>query len=219
MSTSNCCFLTCIQIPQEAGQVAWYSQFFQNFPQFVVIHTVKDFVIVNKTEVDVFLELSCFFNDPTDVGNLISGSSAISKSSLNNKSLKIFIYRWYGDRYRCIEIQTYMEIKHNVVSVRNYFYPYICFMCKKRAQNTWGKLKLGMNMQLDVMIFEEISFWHHLRFSMGFPGGSDGKASACNAGDPGSFLGSGRSPGEGNVLKNIGMFIKTWDHPAGALDL
>ena len=83
MSGSNCCFLTCIQISQEAGQVVWYSHLFQNFPQFGVIHTVKDFGIVNKAEVDIFLELSHFFNDPTDVGNLISDSSAFSKSSLN----------------------------------------------------------------------------------------------------------------------------------------
>ena len=83
MSSSNCCFLTCIQIFQEAGQVVWYSHLFQNFPQFIVIHTVKGFGIVNKAERDVILELSCFFNDPTDVGNLISGSSAFSKISLN----------------------------------------------------------------------------------------------------------------------------------------
>ena len=61
----------------------WYSHLFQNFPQFIVIHTVKDFGIVNKAEIDVFLELSCFFNDSADVGNLISGSSAFSKTSLN----------------------------------------------------------------------------------------------------------------------------------------
>ena len=85
MFSSNCCFLTCIQISQEAGQVVWYSHLSKNFPQFIVIHTVKGFGIVNKTEVDVFLELSCFFDDPTDVGNLISGSSAFSKSSLNMK--------------------------------------------------------------------------------------------------------------------------------------
>ena len=83
MSSSNCCFLTCIQISQEAGQVVWYSQLFQNFPQFIVIHTVKGFGIGNKSEIDVFLELSCFFDDPADVGNLISGSSAFSKTSLN----------------------------------------------------------------------------------------------------------------------------------------
>ena len=63
--------------------MVWYSHLYQNFPQFIVIHTVKDFGIVNKAEVDIFLELSHFFNDPTDVGNLISDSSAFSKSSLN----------------------------------------------------------------------------------------------------------------------------------------
>ena len=63
--------------------MVWYSNLFQNFPQFVVIHTVKDFGIVNNTKVDVFLELPCFFDGPTDVGNLISGSSAFSKSSSN----------------------------------------------------------------------------------------------------------------------------------------
>ena len=83
MSSSNYCFLTCIQISQEAGQVVWYSHLFQNFPQFLVIHTVKGFGVVNKAEIDVFLELSSFFDDPADVGNLISGSSAFSKTSLN----------------------------------------------------------------------------------------------------------------------------------------
>ena len=83
MSSSNCCFLTCIQVSQEAGQVVWYSHLFQNFLQFIVIHTVKDFGVVNKAEIDVFLELSCFFHDPVDVGNLISGSSAFSETSLN----------------------------------------------------------------------------------------------------------------------------------------
>ena len=81
MSRSNCCFLTCIPISQEAGQVVWYSHLFQNFPQFIVTHTVKGFGVVNKAEVNVFLELSCFFHDPADVGNLISGSSAFSKTS------------------------------------------------------------------------------------------------------------------------------------------
>ena len=81
MSGSNCCFLTCIQISQ--GQVVWYSHLFQNFPQLIVIHTVKGFGIVNKAELDVFLELSSFFHDPADVGNLISGFSAFSKTSLN----------------------------------------------------------------------------------------------------------------------------------------
>ena len=83
MYSSNCCFLTCIQISQEAGQVVWYSPLLKNFPQFFVIHTVKGFGVVDKVEVDIFLELSRFFDDPLDVGNLISGSSAFSKSSLN----------------------------------------------------------------------------------------------------------------------------------------
>ena len=72
-----------MQISQEADQVVWYSHLLKNCPQFLVIHTVKGFGIVNKTETDVFLELSCFFDDPTDVGNLISGSSAFLKTSLN----------------------------------------------------------------------------------------------------------------------------------------
>ena len=88
MSGSNCYFLTYIQISQEAGQVVWYSHPFKNFPQFVVIHTVKGFGIANKAEVDVFLDLSHFFNDPADVGNLISGSSAFSKSSCHGNSQK-----------------------------------------------------------------------------------------------------------------------------------
>ena len=67
MSSSNCCFLTCIQISQEADQMVWYSHLFQNFPQFIVIHTVKGFGIVNKAEIDVFLELSCFLDDSQDV--------------------------------------------------------------------------------------------------------------------------------------------------------
>ena len=78
-----CCFLTCIQVSQEAGEVVWYSHLFQNFPQCVVIHTVKGFGIVSKAEIDVFLELSCFFKDLANVDNLNSGSSAFSKTSLD----------------------------------------------------------------------------------------------------------------------------------------
>ena len=83
MLGSNCCFLTQIQISQEVGKVVWYSHLLKNFPQFFVIHRVKGFGIVNKAEIDVFHELSCFFDNPTDVGNLISGSPAFSKMSLN----------------------------------------------------------------------------------------------------------------------------------------
>ena len=71
--------------------MVWYSHVLKNFPQFVVIHTVKGFGVVNKSELDVFLELSCFFDDPTDVGNLISGSSAFSKSSLNTWKFTVHV--------------------------------------------------------------------------------------------------------------------------------
>ena len=91
MSSSNCCFLTCIQISQVAGQVVWYSHLSQNFPQFIVIHPVKGFGIVNKAEIDISLELSCFFDNPVDVDNLISGSSAFSKTTLNIWNFMILI--------------------------------------------------------------------------------------------------------------------------------
>ena len=80
MFSSNYCYLTCIQVSQEASQVVLYSHLLKNFPQFAMMHTVKGFNIVS--EADVFLEFSCFFCDPINVGNLISGSSAFSKSSL-----------------------------------------------------------------------------------------------------------------------------------------
>ena len=82
MFGSNYGFLTCIQVSQETGKVIWYSHLLKNFPQFVVIHTVKGFSIVNEAVIDVFLEVPCLFCDLIDVGNLISSSSAFSKSSL-----------------------------------------------------------------------------------------------------------------------------------------
>ena len=104
MSSSNRCFLICIRISQEAGQVVWYSHLFQNFPQFIVIHTVKVFGIVSKAETDVFLKLSCCFSDPADVGNLISGSSAFSKTSLNTWKFTVHVL-----------------LKPGLENVRNYF--------------------------------------------------------------------------------------------------
>ena len=89
--------------------MVWYSQLFQNFPQFIVIHTVKAFGIVNKAEIDVFLELSCFFDDPADVGNLISGSSAFSKTSLNIRKFTVHILL-----KRCLE-----NFEHYFTSVRD----------------------------------------------------------------------------------------------------
>ena len=83
MSSSKCYFSTCIQVSQEAGKAVCYSHLFKNFPQFGVIYTVKGISIVNEVEVDVFFAISCSFYDPTNIDNLISGSSAFSKSSLN----------------------------------------------------------------------------------------------------------------------------------------
>ena len=91
MSSHNYCFLTLIQISQEAGQVIWHSYLLKNFPQFSVMHTVKGFSIVNKAEINVFLELSCFFDDPADLGNLNSGSFAFSKTSLNILKLMVHV--------------------------------------------------------------------------------------------------------------------------------
>ena len=91
ISGSNCCFLTCILISQETGKVVWYSHLLKNFPQFVVILTVKGFGVVSKVEVDISLKLSCFFDEPTDVGHLISGSSAFSKSSMNIWKFSVYM--------------------------------------------------------------------------------------------------------------------------------
>ena len=82
MSGSNCCLLICIQVSQKTGKVVWYSHLIKNFPQFVVVHTVKGFSVVTEAIVDVFLKFPCFFYDPIDVSNLISGFSAFYKPSL-----------------------------------------------------------------------------------------------------------------------------------------
>ena len=82
ISSSYCCFLTCLQVSQEVGKVVWYSRFFKNFQQFVVIHIVKSFSVLNEAEVDAFLKFPCFLYDPGNVGTLISVSSGLSKPSL-----------------------------------------------------------------------------------------------------------------------------------------
>ena len=97
MSSSNCCVLTCLQISQEAGQVIWYSDLLKNIPLFVVIHRIKEFGIVNKAELDIFLELSCFPDDPADTCNLISGSSAFSKSRLNTWKFVVHVESWLAN--------------------------------------------------------------------------------------------------------------------------
>ena len=91
MSGSYCCFLTCIQVSQEAGNVIWYPHLFKNLVQFVVVYTVKGFSVINEAEIDIFLELSCFFHDPAHVGDLISDSSAFSKTSLNIRKFTVHI--------------------------------------------------------------------------------------------------------------------------------
>ena len=91
MSSSNCYCLTCLQISHEAGRVVWYCHLLNNFPHFIVIYTVKGFGVVNKAEIDIFLELSCFLDDSADIGNLMSGSSAFSKSSLNIWKFRVHI--------------------------------------------------------------------------------------------------------------------------------
>ena len=122
MSSSNSCFLSCIQISQEAGQVVWYSHLLKNFPQFVVIHTVKSFGVVNKAKVDVFLKLSCFFDDPADVGNPNSGPSAFSKSAFNiwNFSVQVLLkpslensehyFASVWDEFNCVAVWTFFGI-------------------------------------------------------------------------------------------------------------
>ena len=134
-SSSNCCFLTCIQISQETGKVVWYSHLFKNFPQFIVIHTVKGFGIVNKAEVDIFMELCCFFDDPADVGNLVSGSSAFSKSSLNiwkflvhvllKPGLKNFEHCFGSvwDEYSCVVIWEFFGIAFVWGWIENWPFP------------------------------------------------------------------------------------------------
>ena len=119
MSSSNCCFLTCIQVSQEAAQVVWYAHLFQNFPVYCDPHS-QSFGIVSKAEIDVFLELSSFFNDPADVSNLISGSSAFSESSLNiwkftlhvllKPGLRILIITSMWDECNCVVVWAFFGI-------------------------------------------------------------------------------------------------------------
>ena len=122
MSGSNCCFLTCIQDSQEHVRWSGIPISLKSFPQFVVIYTVKGFSIVNEAEVDVFLQFCCFFYDPMDVGNLISGSSSFYKSSLNIWKFQVHIllkpclenFEHYSagvwDECSCVEVWTFFGI-------------------------------------------------------------------------------------------------------------
>ena len=136
MSSSNCCFLTCIQISQEASKVVWYSHLFKNFPQFVVTHTVKGFSIVNAAEVEVFLEFFCFFYDPMDVGNLITGSSAFSTPpSLSHKIKKINLIEGAWHKYFCY-IEQITFFLHLLMSAIMYQW--------QEAATTWSLLWQGL---------------------------------------------------------------------------
>ena len=138
MSISNCCFLACIQLSQEAGQVVWYSHLFQNFSQFIVIRTVEGFGVVNKAETDVFLELACLFDDPEDVGNLISGSSAFSKTSLNiwkftvhallKPGLENFEHYFTSvwDEYNCVVLWAFFGIAFSCYVSVNFLLAHFC---------------------------------------------------------------------------------------------
>ena len=134
MSGPNCCFLTCIKVSREAGKVFWYSHLLKNFPQFVVIHRVKGFHVVNKA-VDVFLELSCFFGDPADIGSLISGSPAFSKSSLN-------IWKF--------TVHTLMKL--GLENFEHYFTS-MCDECKRGSLSIlWHCLSLGLEWKLPFLV-------------------------------------------------------------------
>ena len=138
MSSSDCCFLTCVQISQEAGQVVWYFHFLKNFPQFVVIHTVTGFGIVDKAEVDVLIELSCFLDDPPDVGNLISGSSGFSNFSFNiwnftahvllKPGLENFEHYFASmwDECNCMVVWTFFGIAFLWDCYKNWPFPILC---------------------------------------------------------------------------------------------
>ena len=138
MSSSNCCILICIQISQEADKRVWYSYLFKNFPQFVLIHIVKGFGIVNKAEIDVFMELSWFFDDATDIGNLISGPSVFSKSSLNIWKFMIHILLKPGlenfeqyfasvcDEYNCPVVWAFFVIAFLRDWNENWTFPVLC---------------------------------------------------------------------------------------------
>ena len=122
MSCSHCCFLVCIQVSQEAGEVVWYFYLSKNFLQFALLHTVKGFCVVNEAEIDIFLEFSCFFYGPMDFGNLISGSSAFFKSGsyiwkfsvhiLLKPSMKDFEYYFVSmlNDCNCVVVQTFFGI-------------------------------------------------------------------------------------------------------------
>ena len=158
MSSSNCCFLTCIQISQEAGQVLWYSHLFQNFLQFVVIHTVRGFGIVNEAEVDVFLELSCFFSDPTDFGNLVSGSSAFLNPAWTSGSSQ-FMYCW-SLSWRILSITSVWDLEKAVAPHSSTLPWKIPWMEEPGGLQSMGSLRVGHDWATSLSFF---TFMHWRR--------------------------------------------------------
>ena len=201
MSSSNYCFLTCTQVSQEAGQVVWYSHLFQNFPQFIVIHTIKGFGIVNKAEIDVLLELSCIFNDPADVGNLISVSSAFSKTSLNIwKSMVHILLKPGLENFEHYFISMWDEC--NCVVVWAFFG--IAFLYAADCNNSLWTFHF---ISLALTGFpSQVKLFNTAAKVTGLPRWLSSKESTCNAGvtgDTGLNPGLGRSPegGHGKPLQ------------------
>ena len=121
MSSSNCCFLTCIPISQEVGQVVWYSHLLKSFPQFVVIHTVKGFSIVSEAEADIFLKFSCFFYDPTNVGNshLFMSICINLHQSIMSRSIS----------YPYLYLYQHVWINQSSTPLSTYLHSCTCYIC------------------------------------------------------------------------------------------
>ena len=176
MSSSNCCFLTCIQISQEAGQVVWYSHLFQNFPQLILIRIVKGFDIVNKAEIDVFLELSCFFLE----GSCYSVRWPVTQqiTVLCSWVLPIFLWDFWSLPFDSYEILILMRFWYiGIVAI------YLWYMLQIISSSP------------------PFIIWFCLYCFLGFPGGSAVKilpAMQVAAGDVDSIPGLGRSPGRGH---------------------
>ena len=186
MSSSNSYFLTCKQISQEACKVVWYSHLFKNFSQFIVIHTVKG-IVVNESEVGICLEFTCFFYDPTDVGNLISYFSAFSKSNLYIWKFSVHILlkpnlKDFEHYFLTCEMSAVVWLlEHSWASliaqlVKN------CLQCRRPQFDSWVRKNHWRKDRLPTPVF------------LGFSGGSDGKEFACHMGDLGSIPRLGRSP-------------------------
>ena len=155
ISNSNCCFLACIQVSQEAGKVVWYCQLFKMYPQFVVIHTVKGMSLVNKAEVDVFQEFFCIFCDQMDVGNLISGSSAFSKSSL---------YICYWSLTRRILSITLVACETNTLMWQFEHYlalPFFGIGKKVDLFHCWV-FQISCHMECNTLTISSLSIWNNL---------------------------------------------------------